>query len=79
MIPTNEAAGVAASLTKAQRDALVNGHVTIDGRVLVDAGPVLGGSYSAWPEGMCRYYSARLDRLTDLGLRVRSILLEEKK
>ena len=67
---------IAAGLTKAQREALVAARETVDGRVLVDAGPVLAGAHSTWPQGVCRYYSARRDVLTKTGLAVRQHLLE---
>lgn len=73
-VADDEAWRIAASLTKIQRVAILWAQQTCDNRVLVDSGPILAGERSLWPQGVCRYYSARFDALTPLGLRVRAAL-----
>ncbi len=68
-----EAGAIAASLTDSQREALIEADILVDGRVLVSASSFVG---SLWPSSLVRYYSARCDALSTLGLRVRDHLIE---
>lgn len=70
MTDTDEAQRVTAGLTLLQRRAITAPQPTVDGRVLTDCDIEL-------PTGLTAYYSARMCRLTPLGLAVRRILTEQ--
>lgn len=66
------AAEIARGLTKAHRLYLLKAKKTADGRWLVESNSIT--KVGAWPQGLTEYYSWALDRLTPLGLAVRTIL-----
>jgi hypothetical protein len=65
-----------AELTEAQQVAMIEAECLSDSRTLVDSAPVHGSG--PWPQGLCRYYSQKLDALTPLGLSIRARLQERQ-
>ena len=68
-------AELARGLTEAQRRLIADAISTVDGRTLVVSASASGAG--PWPQGVTEYYSWAMDRLTPLGLSLRTYLEQQ--
>jgi hypothetical protein len=73
-----EIAGVAASLSKAQREAILSAQDIMSNH---GGYPFLAATVTSdpWPAGIAEFLTLKSDRLTPLGLQVRAYLQMEKE